>query len=84
MAKNQAVSGSLVAWKIVPAVSEVWWRQTRHWTLGRVLSRVPALGAAAQGADEPGGPAQLLHRRPAPLLGAVGLPELHLAQALDP
>jgi hypothetical protein len=43
MAKNQAVSGSLVAWKIVPAVSEVWWRQTRHWTLGRVLSRVPSV-----------------------------------------
>ena len=43
-----------------------------------------ALDAAAQGADEPGGPAQLLDRRPALLLGAVGLPELRLAQALDP
>jgi hypothetical protein len=42
MARNQEVSGSLVAWKMVPAVSEVWWRQARHWTLGRVLSHWPS------------------------------------------
>ena len=35
------MSGSLVAWKTVPAVSETWCRQARHWILGRVLSRVP-------------------------------------------
>jgi hypothetical protein len=42
MARNHVVSGSLVAWKTVPAVSEVWWRQARHWTLGRVLSHLPS------------------------------------------
>jgi hypothetical protein len=29
MARNQLVSGSLVAWKMVPAVSETWCRQAR-------------------------------------------------------
>src|SRR4051795_9979649 len=43
-----------------------------------------ALARAAQRADEALRPAQLLDRRPAPILGAVGLPELRLAQALDP
>ena len=43
MARNQVVSGSLVAWKIVPAASEVWWRQARHWTFGRVVSRAPSV-----------------------------------------
>ena len=42
IARNQLVSGSLVAWKIVPAVSETWWRQARHWILGRVLSHLPS------------------------------------------
>src|SRR4051794_11614531 len=42
MARNQDVSGSLVAWKIVPAVRDTWWRQARHWIFGRVLSRVPS------------------------------------------
>jgi hypothetical protein len=31
MARNQVVSGSLVAWKIVPAVSETWRLQRLHW-----------------------------------------------------
>src|SRR3954447_2763416 len=42
------------------------------------------LATAADRADEALGPAQLLHRRPAPLLGAVGRPELRLAQAAHP
>jgi hypothetical protein len=42
MARNQLVNGSLVAWKMVPAVSEAWCRQARHWIFGRVLSRVPS------------------------------------------
>src|SRR5215213_6606477 len=42
IARNQLVSGSLVAWKIVPAVSETWCRQARHWIFGRVLNRVPS------------------------------------------
>ena len=42
MARNQLVSGSLVAWKIVPAVGETWCRHSRHWIFGRVLSRVPS------------------------------------------
>ena len=42
MARNQVVSGSLVAWKMVPAVSDTWCRQARHWIFGRVLSRVPS------------------------------------------
>src|SRR4051812_42457473 len=54
MARNQAVSGSLVAWKIVPAVSEAWCRQARHWIFGRVLSHLPShpvRGAKACGAQ---------------------------------
>ena len=31
IAKNQVVSGSLVAWKIVPAVSETWCLHRLHW-----------------------------------------------------
>src|SRR5919107_6267487 len=42
IARNHVVSGSLVAWKMVPAVSETWWRQARHWTFGRVLSHLPS------------------------------------------
>src|SRR5215207_9237445 len=42
MARNHVASGSLVAWKIVPAVSETWCRQARHWILGRVLSHLPS------------------------------------------
>jgi hypothetical protein len=42
MARNHVVSGSLVAWKMVPAVSETWCRQARHWILDRVLNRVPS------------------------------------------
>jgi hypothetical protein len=41
MARNQLVSGSLVAWKTVPAVSDTWCRQARHWIFGRVRSLVP-------------------------------------------
>jgi surface antigen len=41
-ARNQAVSGSLVAWKTAPAVSATWWRQARHWIFGRVLSHSPS------------------------------------------
>ena len=80
IARNQLVSGSLVAWKMVPAVSETWCRQARHWIFGRVLEP-RALAAAADRADEARGPAQLLDHRPALLLGAVGLAELRLAQA---
>src|SRR3954453_18281498 len=43
-----------------------------------------ALGAAARGADEALRPPELLDHRPALLLGAVGLPELRLAQAAHP
>jgi hypothetical protein len=42
IARNQEVSGSLVAWKMVPAVSETWCRQARRWIFGRVLSLVPS------------------------------------------
>jgi hypothetical protein len=42
MARNQLVSGSLVAWKTVPAASETWCRQARHWIFGRVLSHLPS------------------------------------------
>src|SRR3954468_16240257 len=42
MARNQEVSGSLVARRMVPAVSETWWRQPRHWIFGRVLNHLPS------------------------------------------
>jgi hypothetical protein len=42
MARNHVVSGSLVAWKMVPAVSDTWCRQARHWIFGRVLSHLPS------------------------------------------
>jgi len=41
IARNQLVSGSLAAWKIVPAVRDTWCRQARHWSFGRVLSHSP-------------------------------------------
>ena len=43
IARNQEVSGSLVAWKTAPAVSDTWCRHARHWIVGRVLSRVPSV-----------------------------------------
>jgi hypothetical protein len=49
IARNQLVSGSLVAWKIVPAVSETWCRQARHWIFGRVLSHLPSQPPHTQG-----------------------------------
>src|SRR3954447_154388 len=67
MARNQLVSGSLVA--AGPALAL------------RPGAEPLALGAAAQQADEPARPAQPLDHRPAPLLGAVRLAELRLAQA---
>jgi hypothetical protein len=42
IARNQVDSGSLVLWKIVPAVSDTCRWQPRHWIRGRLLSRVPA------------------------------------------
>jgi hypothetical protein len=39
MAANQAVSGSLVSWKTVPAVSRTCRLQRLHWSSTRVLSR---------------------------------------------
>src|SRR3954451_25275042 len=38
MAENQAVSGSLVSWNTVPAVSEICFLQRLHWKTLRVLS----------------------------------------------
>src|SRR3954462_9072549 len=38
MAENQAVSGSLVSWNTVPAVSESCFLQRLHWKTLRVLS----------------------------------------------
>ena len=80
IARNQLVSGSLVAWKMVPAVSETWCRQARHWIFGRVLSHLPSQPPQT-GQTNPDGPAQFLDHRPALLLAAVGLAELRLAQA---
>jgi hypothetical protein len=54
LAKNQLVSGSLVAWKMVPAVSETWYRQAWHWTLGRVRRRVPLQPPQAGQTKPPG------------------------------
>jgi|GEM_PF-6732574 len=31
IARNQVVNDSLVPCIRVPAISEVWWRQARHW-----------------------------------------------------
>src|ERR671912_161238 len=42
IARNHVTSGSLVAWKMVPAVSDTWCRQARHWIFGRVLSHLPS------------------------------------------
>jgi len=35
MARNHVVSGNLVLANIVPAISEVWWRQALHWNSSR-------------------------------------------------
>ena len=37
IAWNQMVSGKLVEWKMVPAVSDAWCRQRRHWYSFRPL-----------------------------------------------
>jgi hypothetical protein len=54
IARNQEVSGSLVAWKIVPAVSETWWRQARHRIFGRVRSHLPSQPPQAGQTNPPG------------------------------
>ena len=84
MAANQSVSGSLVAWKIVPAVGDV--RRGRCLLLAPVaLIETPTrqhvmLPMAAAGADEAARPAQPDQRRAALLLGAEGLPKRLVAQ----
>ena len=39
MARNQAVRGSLVAWKWVPASRESWCLQRLHWNVARWVER---------------------------------------------
>ena len=51
------MSGSLVAWKIVPAVSETWGGRP-DWIFGRVLSHLPSVPPHER-ADEALRPAQL-------------------------
>src|SRR3954452_14635626 len=54
IARNQLVSGSLVAWKIVPAVRDTWCRQARHWIFGRVLSHLPSVPPHSGQTNPPG------------------------------
>ena len=79
MAANQSVSGSLVAWKIVPAVGDVW--LLAPVALIETPTRQHAmLPMAAARADEAARPAQPDQRRAALLLGAEGLPKRLVAQ----
>jgi hypothetical protein len=84
MARNQVVSGSLVAWKIVPAVSEPALAFAAIALVKLALGQPGVAAVPAGRADEPLGPAQLLQRRPTLLFRPERRAERRLAQPLDP
>src|ERR1700758_1729326 len=81
MARNQVHSGTLVAAKIVPAITDVCRRQAVHWYSARVLTKLLTLPCANR-ADKAGWPAPAHHRLPALILGSVKNRKLGLAKPL--
>ena len=75
------LSGSLVAWKTVPASRESWRLQWLHWKVARAGGEAAEAGAAAAGAVEAVGPAGGEEGLLALRLGAVVLEELGQAEA---
>src|SRR5215218_10580913 len=83
MALNQVVSGSLLSWNTVPAVSESCFLHRLHWKTSRgCLERTEAPAATGR-AGQPLPPTHREQGLPAGLLGPEPLPKPRLAQAAD-
>src|SRR5215218_4477116 len=83
MALNQVVSGSLLSWNTVPAVSESCFLHRLHRKTSRgCLERTEAPAAAGR-AGQPLPPTHREQGLPAGLLGPEPLPKPRLAQAAD-
>ena len=55
MARNQMLSGSLVAWKTVPASRESWRLQWLHWKVARRVERRQKRAPPQRGQLRPSG-----------------------------
>ena len=79
MVANQSLSGSLVAWKIVPAVGDVYFLQRLHWE-ERPTRQLAMPAMTASGADGAVRPAQPNQRRAALFIRAEGVAKGLVAQ----